>query len=84
MMTTTRHTDIVNLFHVNFQVVCSFKDLATSLARMRDKSALVLVSDMSEQRTLQVKNTSTHGALEFRTVRSLAHGVDRVCVGQSL
>ena len=69
---------------MNFQVIGSFKNLSTSLAGMRDKSSLVLVSHMAEQCTLQVKNTSTHGALEFRTVRSLAHGVDRVCVGQSL
>ena len=69
---------------MNFQVICSFKDLATSLAGVWYKSALVLVPDVPEQRTLQVKNTSTHGALEFWTVRSLAHGVDRVSVGQSL
>ena len=69
---------------MNFQVICSFENLSTSLAGVRDKSSLVLVSDMPQQCTLQVKNTSTHGALEFRTVRSLAHGVDRVCVGQSL
>ena len=84
MVAATRHTNVVYLFHVDFQVICSFKDLATSLARMRDKASLVLVPDMSEQGTLQVKNTGTHGALEFWAVRSLAHGVDRVSVGQSL
>ena len=45
---TRSDTDVVNLFHMHFQVISSFEHLSTSFAGMWHKSTLVLMSDMSQ------------------------------------
>lgn len=76
--------DVVDFFHVHFQMVSSFEHLAASFAGVRHKSALVLVAHVAQQRALEVKNAGTHRALELGTLGRLAHGVHRVSVGQPL
>ena len=72
---------IVNFFHVHFQMVGSFKDLTARFARMRHKTALVLVTHVPQQRALQVEHTRTDGTLKFCALWRLTHAIDRVCVG---
>ena len=79
-----RNNDVVDLFHVHFQVVSSFEDLSTRLAGMRHKSALVLVAHVSQQRALKIEDARAHRALELGPVWSLTHRVHRVSVGQPL
>ena len=46
---TSGYTDVVNLFHVDFQMISSFEHLTTGFARVRNKSPLMLVTNMSQK-----------------------------------
>ena len=48
--------------HMHFQVVSSFKNLSALAARVRYKSTLMLMADMSEQSAFKVETSRT-----FRT-----------------
>ena len=79
-----RNGQIVNFLHVHFQMISSFKHLAARFTRVRHEPALVLVPHVPQQRALEVKNARANGALELCAVGRLAHGVNGICVCDSL
>ena len=71
----------MNFLHVHFEMISSLEHLTASFTRMGHKPTLVLVSHVTQQCTLEVKDARTNGALKLGPLGGLTHGVHRVCVG---
>ena len=69
---------VVNLFHVDFEMIGPLKHLAALAARMRTKPALVLMPDVTEESALQVEASAAGRTSVLDAVRGLAHGVHGV------
>lgn len=65
--------DVVDLLHVNLQVVGPLEHLAALAAGVWHKSALVLVPHMPKQRALKIEATAACGAAELDPLGRLAH-----------
>jgi hypothetical protein len=68
----------MNLFHVHLQVVRSLEHLTAVAARMRHKSTLMLVTNVTKQSALEVEAAAAGRATVLHTLRRLAEGVDGV------